>query len=149
MLFFFFSSRRRHTRCALVTGVQTCALPISDLSFENAREMSAEPVADIVVRHAPLQGVDVPPHIVPAMIDEFPIFFIAAAFARGESRAHGLAELRVKASDRITAMARGLRAIGGRVEESDDGLVIGGSGGDPRSEERSVGKECGRKGKIQ
>src|SRR3546814_4815066 len=65
------------------------------------------------------------------MIDEFPIFFIAAAFARGESRAHGLAELRVKESDRITAMARGLRAIGGRVEESDDGLVIGGSGGDP------------------
>ncbi|HEY9552862.1 MAG TPA: 3-phosphoshikimate 1-carboxyvinyltransferase [Allosphingosinicella sp.] len=103
----------------------------ADLSFENAREMSAEPVADIVVRHAPLQGVDVPPRIVPAMIDEFPIFFIAAAFARGESRAHGLAELRVKESDRITAMARGLRAIGGRVEESDDGLVIGGSGGDP------------------
>src|SRR3546814_10290301 len=103
----------------------------ADLSFENAREMSAELVADIVVRHAPLQGVDVPPRIVPAMIDEFPIFFIAAAFARGESRAHGLAELRVKESDRITAMARGLRAIGGRVEESDDGLVIGGGGGDP------------------
>lgn len=103
----------------------------ADLNFEKARELGGEPVADILVRHAPLQGIDVPPRIVLAMIDEFPIFFIAAAFARGESRAQGLAELRVKESDRITAMARGLRAIGARIEESGDGLVIEGSGGDP------------------
>jgi 3-phosphoshikimate 1-carboxyvinyltransferase len=65
------------------------------------------------------------------MIDEFPIFFIAAAFARGASRASGLAELRVKESDRLAAMAEGLRAIGAGVEESDDGLAVQGSAGAP------------------
>ena len=103
----------------------------ADLTFENPRDLAGEPVADILVRHSPLQAVDVPPEAVPAMIDEFPIFFVAAAFAKGESRARGLAELRVKESDRIAAMARGLCAIGARVEETDDGLAIGGSGGDP------------------
>jgi 3-phosphoshikimate 1-carboxyvinyltransferase len=102
-----------------------------DLALSNRRELGGEPVADLRVRHSPLRAVDVPPGLVPATIDEFPIFFIAAAFARGRSRAHGLAELRVKESDRVTAMAAGLRAIGGRVEESDEGLAIDGSGGDP------------------
>ncbi|PWG03750.1 3-phosphoshikimate 1-carboxyvinyltransferase [Sphingosinicella humi] len=103
----------------------------ADLTFENPRDLGGEPVADIIVRHSPLEAVDVPPEVVPAMIDEFPIFFVAAAFARGESRARGLAELRVKESDRIAAMARGLRAIGAKVEEAEDGLAIEGSGGDP------------------
>jgi 3-phosphoshikimate 1-carboxyvinyltransferase len=103
----------------------------ADISFSGQHETSGEPVADILVRHAPLRAVDVPLALVPAMIDEFPIFFIAAALAEGTSRAHGLAELRVKESDRIAAMAHGLRAIGARVEESPDGLIIHGSGGRP------------------
>lgn len=102
----------------------------ADVAFEDARETGGEPVADLRVRHSTLRAIDVPTELVPAMIDEFPIFFVAAAFAEGRSRAHGLAELRVKESDRITAMAEGLRSIGVNVEESDDGLVIQGSGGE-------------------
>ncbi len=103
----------------------------ADLAFENERELSGEPVADLVVRHAPLRAVDVPPELAPAMIDEFPIFFVAAAFAQGRSTARSLAELRDKESDRIAAMAEGLRAIGARVEEHEDGPTIEGSGGEP------------------
>jgi 3-phosphoshikimate 1-carboxyvinyltransferase len=65
------------------------------------------------------------------MIDEFPIAFVAAALARGRSVFRGLDELRVKESDRITTMADGLRAIGARVEEIEDGLIIDGTGGEP------------------
>jgi 3-phosphoshikimate 1-carboxyvinyltransferase len=64
------------------------------------------------------------------MIDEFPIFFVAAALADGRTRAGGLGELRVKESDRLAVMAEGLRAIGARVEETDEGLAISGTGGD-------------------
>lgn len=103
----------------------------ADLTIGKERMVGPEPVADILVRHSALKGVDVPPGRVPAMIDEFPIFFIAAAFAEGPSRATGLGELRIKESDRIAAMAEGLRAIGARAEECDDGLVIEGSGGAP------------------
>ena len=102
----------------------------ADLRFENERELSGEPVADLLVRHAPLTGCEVPPAAVAAMIDEFPIFFVAAAFAEGRTRTSGLAELRLKESDRLAAMAEGLRAIGARVEESEDGLAIAGSGGE-------------------
>lgn len=101
------------------------------IGLHDPREVDGEPVADLVVRHSRLRGIDVPPSLIPAMIDEFPIFFIAAAFAEGISRASGLGELRVKESDRIAAMAEGLRAIGARVEESEDGLTIHGSGGAP------------------
>jgi len=103
----------------------------ADIVFENARELSGEPVADLRVRHAPLAGIDLPPEAAADMIDEFPILFVAAAFARGTTRAHGLAELRVKESDRLAVMAEGLAAIGVRVEEKEDGLVIHGSGGEP------------------
>jgi 3-phosphoshikimate 1-carboxyvinyltransferase len=102
-----------------------------DLAFVDAREQSGEPVADLLVRHSALTGVEVPPGIAPRMIDEYPILFIAAAFARRRTRAHGLAELRLKESDRIAAMVAGLRAIGAGAEESADGLVIDGSGGEP------------------
>ena len=101
------------------------------LDFENRREQGGEPVADLLVRHSRLKAVDVPPGIAPRMIDEFPIFFVAAAFAAGTSRTRGLGELRLKESDRLAAMARGLAAIGARVEETADGLAIAGSGGDP------------------
>ena len=103
----------------------------ANFAFEKERALSGEPVADLVVRHSALRAVDVPPEIVPSMIDEFPIFFVAAAFAEGTSRASGLGELRLKESDRIAAMAEGLRTIGAAVEESGDGLSIRGSGGEP------------------
>jgi 3-phosphoshikimate 1-carboxyvinyltransferase len=102
-----------------------------DLAFANRRESGGEPVGDLAVRHSPLRGIDVPPGLAPRMIDEFPILFVAAAFARGTTRTSGLGELRVKESDRLAAMARGLRAIGARVEESEDGLAIEGTGGEP------------------
>ncbi|HYG30878.1 MAG TPA: 3-phosphoshikimate 1-carboxyvinyltransferase [Allosphingosinicella sp.] len=103
----------------------------ADIAFENERQASGEAVADIVARHSALRAVEVPPELVPAMIDEFPIFFVAAAFAEGTSRARGLAELRVKESDRIAAMAAGLGAIGVQARESEDGLAVCGSGGEP------------------
>ena len=65
------------------------------------------------------------------MIDEFPILFVAAALAQGRTITTGLDELRVKESDRIAVMATGLKAIGARVEETEDGLIIDGTGGDP------------------
>jgi len=103
----------------------------ADIIITNPRSISGEPVADLAIRHSALKGIDVPPDLAPAMIDEFPIFFVAAAFACGTSRAHGLAELRVKESDRIASMASGLSAIGAQVSETDDGLIIHGSGGAP------------------
>ncbi|HEX8191682.1 MAG TPA: 3-phosphoshikimate 1-carboxyvinyltransferase [Allosphingosinicella sp.] len=103
----------------------------ADIRFENARENSGEPVADLRVRHAPLSAVDVPPELAPSMIDEYPIFFIAAAFARGRSTASGLHELRVKESDRLAAMAEGLRAIGANAEEAKDSISIEGTAGEP------------------
>ncbi|HEY5721904.1 MAG TPA: 3-phosphoshikimate 1-carboxyvinyltransferase [Allosphingosinicella sp.] len=101
------------------------------IALRDRGDRDGEPVADLEVRHSKLKGIDVPPALIPAMIDEFPIFFVAAAFAEGVSRTSGLGELRVKESDRIAAMAEGLRAIGANVEESEDGLAIEGSGGAP------------------
>jgi 3-phosphoshikimate 1-carboxyvinyltransferase len=101
----------------------------ADLAFSNPRELGGEPVADLRVRHSPLRAVDVPPELAPRMIDEFPIFFVLAAFAQGRTRTRGLGELRLKESDRLAAMAAGLLAIGARVEESEDGLAVDGSGG--------------------
>ena len=102
----------------------------ADISFVNERDVGGEPVADILARHSVLHGVDVPPEIAPSMIDEFPILFVAAAFASGTTRTSGLDELRVKESDRLALMAQGLGAIGVRVTESEDGLTLEGSGGE-------------------
>ncbi|QAY78537.1 3-phosphoshikimate 1-carboxyvinyltransferase [Sphingosinicella sp. BN140058] len=102
-----------------------------DLVLENPRDADGEPVADLRVRHSRLRAVTVPDRLVPSMIDEFPIWFVTAAFAEGTSRADGLGELRVKESDRISAMASGLTAIGVRAEESPEGLAIEGNGGAP------------------
>jgi len=95
------------------------------IAFSNPREASNEPVADIEVRHSALAAIDLPPEIAPRMIDEYPIFCVAAAFARGATRMRGLAELRLKESDRIAAMAP-LGALG----EGDD-LIVEGTGGAP------------------
>jgi len=113
----------------------------ADIREEHPREFGGERVADLFVRHAPLRGIDVPEHLVPDMIDEFPALFVAAAAARGTTRIRGAAELRVKESDRISVMARGLAALGVDIEETPDGAVIEGgvlrggnvdSGGDHR-----------------
>jgi 3-phosphoshikimate 1-carboxyvinyltransferase len=102
----------------------------ADIAFADPRTVGGEPVADIVVRHSALKGIEVPVEVVPSMVDEFPILFVAAALAEGRTIARGLEELRVKESDRLTTMAEGLRAIGARVEELEDGLIIDGTGGE-------------------
>ena len=97
----------------------------------NAREVGGEPVADLVVRHSQLQGIEIDPALAPSMIDEFPVLFVAAAMAAGTTTTSGLDELRVKESDRLAAMAAALSGAGARVEEREDGLVIEGTGGEP------------------
>ncbi|WP_086617439.1 3-phosphoshikimate 1-carboxyvinyltransferase [Erythrobacter tepidarius] len=103
----------------------------ADISEVNPREVGGEPVADLRVRHAQLSGVEVDPAIAPAMIDEFPVLFVAAALASGTTRTTRLEELRVKESDRLAAMAAALTAAGAQVVEHADGLTIRGTGGDP------------------
>ena len=102
-----------------------------DIEAIDPREVGGEPVADLRVRHSALTGVEVDPAVAPSMIDEFPILFVAAALAQGRTTTTGLDELRVKESDRLAVMATGLKAIGARVTETEDGLIIDGSGGDP------------------
>lgn len=102
-----------------------------DIELIDPREVGGEPVADLRVRHSVLTGLDVDPALAPSMIDEFPILFVAAALAKGRTTTTGLEELRVKESDRIAVMATGLKAIGARVTETEDGLIIDGTAGDP------------------
>jgi 3-phosphoshikimate 1-carboxyvinyltransferase len=93
----------------------------ADLTFENMREEGGEPVADLRAKYSPnMQGIDVPPERAASMIDEYPILSVVASFASGITRMHGVKELRVKESDRIEAMATGLRAAGVTVEEGPD-----------------------------
>ncbi len=96
------------------------------IEFENPRDFGEEPVADIRVRSSRLTGGDIDPALVSLAIDEFPALFVAAAVASGETVFSGLEELRVKESDRIAAMADGLRRLGIEVEERPDGAVVRG-----------------------
>ena len=98
----------------------------ADIREEQPGEQGGEPVCDLVVRHAPLHGIEVPVEHVADMIDEFPVLFIAAACAEGITVVRGAAELRVKESDRIATMAAGLRTLGVRVDETPDGATIHG-----------------------
>ena len=98
----------------------------ADITEENPAEQGGEPVADLVVRHAPLKGARIPEALVPDMIDEFPALFVAAAAAEGQTVVTGAAELRVKESDRLAAMATGLRALGMQVDETEDGATLHG-----------------------
>jgi 3-phosphoshikimate 1-carboxyvinyltransferase len=102
-----------------------------EITFDNERTVSGEPVADILVRHSRLRAIDLPASSAVDMIDEFPILFVAAAFAEGTTRTTGLGELRLKESDRIATMAAGLGAVGIRIEEDSEGLCIHGRGGAP------------------
>lgn len=98
----------------------------ADIREENPAEQGGEPVADLVVRYAPLKGAQIPEALVPDMIDEFPALFVAAAAAEGQTVVTGAAELRVKESDRLAAMATGLRTLGVQVDETEDGATIHG-----------------------
>lgn len=116
------------TRAGLIAVLSAMGGNIEEL---NPREVGGEPVADLLVRHSLLRGVEVDPAIAPGLIDEFPILFVAAAMAEGRTITSGLDELRVKESDRLTVMATALAAVGARVEERHDGLIIDGTSGEP------------------
>ena len=98
----------------------------AEISLENPRLLGQEPTADIRVRASNLRGGPVDPALVSLAIDEFPVLFVAAAAATGRTVFSGIGELRVKESDRIGAMAAGLRALGIEVDESEDGAVVHG-----------------------
>lgn len=98
----------------------------ADIAEIGSDECGGEPVADLRIRHAPLRGIDVPQAHVADMIDEFPALFVAAACAEGTTRVRGAAELRVKESDRLAAMAAGLAALGIGIDEVADGADIRG-----------------------
>ena len=101
----------------------------AEIEFQNPREEGGEPVADLRVRFSGnMKGIEVPPERAPSMIDEYPILSVVAAFAHGKTVMRGVKELRVKESDRIDAMARGLEACGVRIEEDEDTLIVHGMG---------------------
>jgi 3-phosphoshikimate 1-carboxyvinyltransferase len=116
------------TRAGLVAVLRAMGGTIAEL---NPRLVGGEPVADLHVRHSVLTGIDVDPALAPSMIDEFPALFVAAALAQGTTMTRGLDELRVKESDRLSAMHAALTLAGARVTETADGLTIEGSGGEP------------------
>ena len=101
----------------------------AEIEFKNERLEGGEPVADLRVRFSDkMRGVELPPDRAPSMIDEYPILSVVAAFATGKTIMRGVKELRVKESDRIDAMARGLEACGVRIEEDEDTLIVYGMG---------------------
>jgi 3-phosphoshikimate 1-carboxyvinyltransferase len=115
----------------LRTGLLTTLFEMgADIEILDRREDGGEEVADLRVRACALKGADVPASRAPAMIDEYPILAVASAFASGETRLRGLAELRVKESDRLAAVAEGLRAAGVESQIIDDDLIIEGRAGD-------------------
>ena len=116
------------TRAGIITVLRQMGGQIEEV---NQREVGGEPVADLRVKHSALTGIEVDPALAPSMIDEFPVLFVAAALAEGTTVTTGLEELRVKESDRLATMAAALEAAGARVEETEDGLTIHGSGGEP------------------
>ncbi|MEM7543895.1 MAG: 3-phosphoshikimate 1-carboxyvinyltransferase [Pseudomonadota bacterium] len=101
----------------------------ADLTFENEREEGGEPVADLRARFSPdMKGIEVPAERAASMIDEYPILSVVAAYAEGRTYMPGVKELRVKESDRIDAMARGLEAMGVKVDETEDSFAVHGMG---------------------
>ncbi len=113
------------TRTGIITILQQMG---ANISLLNERVVGGEPVADIRVQHATLQGIEIDRALVPLAIDEFPVLFVAAACAEGETLLRGAEELRVKESDRLEAMAQGLLSLGVNLETYPDGIRI--QGGD-------------------
>ncbi len=113
----------------LRTGLLTTLLEMgAAITISNKRPEAGEPVGDLMVECSVLQGVTVPALRAPSMIDEYPVLAVAAACALGETRLQGLSELRVKESDRLAAIAKGLTSAGVEVLETDDSLTIQGTG---------------------
>ena len=112
--------------------IQTLAEMGAGLNLVNAKNDDGEPVADLTITAGGLKGIDVPAERAPSMIDEYPVLAVAAAFAEGTTRMTGLAELRVKESDRLAAVAKGLAASGVDVEETEDSLTVHGTGTPPK-----------------
>ena len=111
----------------LRAGLYTTLIEMgADITFENQRDLSGEPTADIRVRYSKLSGVTVPPARVPSMIDEFPILSVAASFAEGPTFMSDLDELRVKESDRLAAIVAGLQAAGVDVDMGENTLLVRG-----------------------
>ena len=114
------------TRAGLFTTLRDMG---ADLTYENERLEGGEPVADLRARFSPdMQGIEVPAHRAASMIDEYPVLSVVAAFAKGQTHMPGVKELRVKESDRIDAMATGLRACGVAVDEGEDWWTVQGLG---------------------
>ena len=112
-------------------GIYTTLVEMgADIAFENPREEGGEPVADLRVKYSQLHGVTVPPERAASMIDEYPVLSVVASFATGKTVMLGVKELRVKESDRIDAMARGLEACGVSIEETEDTFTVHGMGPD-------------------
>lgn len=111
---------------------ETLAEMGADITIEPQAEAGGEPVSDLVVRASALKGITVPPERAPSMIDEYPILAMAAACAKGTTRLLGLAELRVKESDRLAMIAAGLAACGVAHEMGEDTLTIHGTGRPPK-----------------
>jgi 3-phosphoshikimate 1-carboxyvinyltransferase len=103
----------------------------ADIVFENRREAGGEPVADLRVRAGELRGAEIPAERAPSMIDEYPVLAVAAACARGRTVMRGLAELRVKESDRLAGIAEGLARCGVKVTVDGDDLIVEGDGAPP------------------
>lgn len=101
----------------------------ANILIENERDVSGEPIGDLIVKSAPLSGIRVKGPIIPNLIDEIPILAVAGVFAEGVTEIRGAAELRHKESDRIAAVVSGLRAMGAQVEEFEDGMAITGGAG--------------------
>ena len=104
----------------------------ADLAIANRRTSGGEAVGDVTARHSALKGVAVPEARAAAMIDEYPVLAVTAAFATGETVMRGIGEMRVKESDRIALMARGLEACGVDLEEEPEGFIVRGTGVAPR-----------------
>jgi 3-phosphoshikimate 1-carboxyvinyltransferase len=100
----------------------------AQIEVTNARDNGGEQIGDLCVRASKLKATEVPPERAPSMIDEYPILVVAAAFAEGRTVMRGLQELRVKESDRLSAIAAGLKTCGVKVEELKDGLIVHGGG---------------------
>jgi 3-phosphoshikimate 1-carboxyvinyltransferase len=111
------------TRTGILDALQTME---ADLTLENPRQVTGEPVADLRVRYSPLQAAQFGGDLIPRMIDEIPILAIAALFAKGTTQIRDAAELRVKECDRLAVMASQLTRLGARLEEQADGLTIQG-----------------------
>lgn len=100
----------------------------ADISLTNETKVGDEPVADVTIRSSQLKGIHIPEHLVPLAIDEFPVLFVAASCAQGQTVLTGAKELRVKESDRIAVMADGLTTLGIDCSVTDDGIIINGKG---------------------